>query len=234
MTKIKSEMIPLPISVASADRKDCVSCGLFTRCTTPFMRPYVPVGWSRKFLGVGEAPGEHEDVTSHSPFTGPAGSVLWTLVNQTGMTQDFALTNAVICRPIKNATPTMKQIRACRPFLLYVIETLHPENIIAFGDTALRALRNLGNLGVTEHRGRLQPIPNVTYQPRCWATYHPAACLYPGGVGLRDRILRDLGRTWDWLPEPQHDPDPTGDVVAVDTEYSKDGGLLCVETLSAQ
>lgn len=200
------------------------------------MRPYVPRGWTRRFLGVAEGPGEHEDETSGQPLTGAAGQLLCGLIKEAGHSPtDWAFTNAVLCRPPKNATPRMAQVRACRPFLLSIIETLRPDFVVGFGDTALRALLNQGTLMVTRFRGRLQTIPDLTVSPRCWVTYHPAACLYPGGSANRFSILRDLRRSWEWLPEPADRlPGEDTPAAAVDTEYAADGRVLCVAWASRE
>jgi len=50
-----------PLANASSSRSLCRECRLFASCETPFMRPYVPQGWTRRrrLLVIGEAPGEH-------------------------------------------------------------------------------------------------------------------------------------------------------------------------------
>jgi uracil-DNA glycosylase len=48
----------------------------------------------------------------------------------------------------------MAQLRACRPFLLQVIEKLKPKNVIGMGAIAMRALRNQGETNLTKNRGK--------------------------------------------------------------------------------
>lgn len=74
---------------------------------------------------------------------------------------DVALVNSVRCRPRANATPSMQQVRACRPFLLRAIEVLRPEIIVGLGGTALRALTNNGANNVTEARGKQLIVPGL-------------------------------------------------------------------------
>ena len=127
-------MRPEPLENASPDRPLCQKCGLFRFAKTPFMKPFIPEGYTHRALGVGEAPGKHEDEVSGRPFTGKAGELLDKKLKETGWSKkDVALHNATICRPQNNAEPTMTQIRCCRPFLLQVIRDLNPRFIIGFG-----------------------------------------------------------------------------------------------------
>ncbi len=65
---------------------------------------------------------------------------------------DVATVNSVRCD--NGRSPTMGQIRACRPFLLRVVAELKPDNIIALGATALRTIRNNGDGNITKNRGK--------------------------------------------------------------------------------
>ena len=202
------------------------------------MKPWVPKGWTGQLLIIGEAPGEDEDEHSHRPFTGAAGKLLQALWRGAGYTDvEVALVNAVRCRPVDNATPTMRQVRACRPFLLRVIERLAPREILGVGGTALRALTNHGDANVTKARGRNLVVPGLyasgdvdgVVAPHVRITYHPAAVLR-GATHLKKEILHDLEmarKAPDMAPRPG-----TGAVVGsnlgVDTEYGATGDLLTV------
>lgn len=238
-----------PFSAAHPLRVGCQECGLFQFCRTPFLRPWVPKGWhgGRRVLAVGEGPGEDEDERTHRPFTGPAGQLLVNLLREAGYRrEDVAFDNSVRCRPKGNATPVMGQIRACRPFLLRVIEVLRPALVIGLGATALRALTNDGSRqNVTRERGRLLTCPGITdrpplqdgpqradvgsgsdFVPRVFSTYHPAAVLR-GATALRALILEDLCHDWDQVPDLVVGM-PRGSSLGIDTEYASDGELLTV------
>lgn len=218
---------PEQLSLASPDRPACQKCSLFGHCKTPFSLPFIPKGWTRKLLIVGEAFGEHEDEESHRPFTGPAGKLLRGLWKSAGFTDlDVALVNAVRCRPRKNATPSMLQVRACRPFLLRVVDTLKPEMVIGVGGTALRALTNKGSANVTKSRGRNLTIPGYTGEVRVFCTYHPAAVLR-GATHLRKEILDDLKRDWEMVAHPE-EREPTSHSLGIDTEWDRGGVLLTI------
>jgi uracil-DNA glycosylase family 4 len=223
-----------PLSNALPSRLACAACDLFRACKSPFMRPYVPKGWTGKLLLVGEAPGEDEDENSGRPFTGAAGKLLRRLYIAAGYSDlDTAFVNAVRCRPHHNATPTLRQVRACRNFVLRVIEQIRPEFVLALGNIALRSVTNSGKLNVTKSRGRELAVPGLLgtgecdrgtdgphapYMPRVFATYHPAAVLH-GATHLAARIQADLEQLRKPVEEWPSEAIPNAKLIAVDTEY---------------
>lgn len=219
------------LSVASAERLWCQKCALYMHCKTPFIKPFVPAGWTRRMLLVGEAPGGDEDERSGRPFTGRAGKLLREVWQRAGYQDaDVALVNAVRCRPRKNATPSMSAVRACRPFLLRAIRLLTPQLVVGLGGTALRALRNHGDANVTKARGRLLSCPGLEdLNIPCYVTYHPAAILH-GATHLAAYIEEDLrvgsrpALTWpiDGIPAEGMD------IVGIDTEWDAAGNILTV------
>jgi len=197
------------------------------------MRPFVPQGWTKKLLLIGEAPGADEDQRTGRPFTGRSGRLLRQLWREAGYDdRDVALVNAIRCRPRDNQTPSMSQVRACRPFLLRAIVILEPSAILAVGGTALRSLTNNGDNNVTHSRGRPLPIPGLPGEsvPPAFVTYHPAAVLR-GALPLRQRILDDLKR-FTLEPAVEFIPavPPPGKVIFVDTEYTADRVLSVAAT----
>lgn len=228
-----------PLAGAGATRVACTACGLWGGCQSPGLLPFVPKAWvarGRRYLLVGEAPGKEED-THGRPFIGPAGQLLRDLWQRAGIDDaDVALVNAVRCRTPRNATPTMRQVRACRPFLLRVLEVAQPSFVVALGVTAAKALANDGSVGsISGLRGRRLEIPglaepHVAPAPICWATYHPAAILH-GNTVAAGYIVEDLARTWwaDGLagPTDKFPVDPMG-IAALDTEFAPDNALLTV------
>lgn len=199
------------------------------------MRPFVPIGWTRRLLLVGEAPGEDEDENSGRPFTGRAGKLLRELYQLAGYQDiDIALVNSVRCRPRDNATPSMREVRACRSFLLRAIEQTHPEAILGLGNIALAALTNSGNLSVTSHRGRDLEIPGAAAgYAAARVTYHPAAVLH-GATHLKTRILEDLRALSEPVKGWPPDTLPAGTFLSVDTEYSPSEQLLTAGLADAQ
>lgn len=154
-------LIPEPYETASPERPACQECGAFRRATTPFMPPDVPEGWTRKLLVVAERPGQDEDKRSGTNLTGKAGQLLRKeLLPEAGFhPRDLATYNAVRCADPNNATPTMKEVRLCRPFLLDVLTRLRPRYVIGLGTIAARAFTNQGNVTATSLRGRPINVP---------------------------------------------------------------------------
>ena len=108
-----------------------------------------------RILFVGEAPGETED-ESGRPFVGKAGVLLRSIAETVGIGLDQCrITNAVHCRPVdegSNRTPQVKEIDACRPWLVQEIQAVRPQFIAALGDTAMRSLFGLKRPKITEAR----------------------------------------------------------------------------------
>lgn len=237
---------------AKPERAICALCKLFDTCRTPFIRPWVPKGWhgsNRRALFIGEAPGGSEDEQGR-PFVGPAGKLLYRMLRSAGYEDvDVALHNANRCRPPNNQTPSMLQVRACRPFVLRTIEVLKPKLVIALGTTAARSLLNDGQATVTKLRGRRLGMPGMPEaaiegvgnhpsaspgsdslrdHPPLWITYHPAAILH-GASHLEQRIVEDLKRPYEEsLPYPLDAEPIRRKVLAVDAEWDKSGVLLCI------
>ena len=196
------------LSTASLTRPLCVECGRGSKCKTPFQKPSIPKGWTHQILGVGT---QNEDL----------GAVRLLLKNAGYRDVDFATVSSVRC-PTKY-DPSMRQLRACRPFLLRAIEVLKPRCVVAFGGSAARACLDRGTASVTKLRGRALQVGDVPLR----VTYHPDA-IARGATHLRSRVIDDLRRIragdrrdLQIVSEPLTDK-----VLSVDTEYDPNGNLL--------
>lgn len=155
---------------------DCENCPL------RYEGKYVPPDMNRhspdnpaKYVFVGEAPGQKEAKTG-KPFQGISGKLLDALLEGHGIDRkDAALTNAVLCRPPGNATPTAPAVHACAPALQDVIAKASPEYVVAMGNTAASAV--LGRkVKITKERvGPPQVVDGKPY--KVVPTIHPAATL---------------------------------------------------------
>ena len=117
----------------------CGLCKLHRTCIHPKMPP---TGKGRKrLLFVAEAPGRLED-EKNTQLIGKSGQYLRSRLKRYGINLDVDAqkTNAVICRPPKNETPTSAQIAACRPNVLREIESFQPTCIILLGATAVESV----------------------------------------------------------------------------------------------
>lgn len=240
-------LLPEPHANLSVDRTLCQLCSLFKLCKRPYMKPFVPTNWSGKMLLVLEAPGGDEDDHTGRPATGEAGQLLRKLWLKAGLRdQDVAITNSVVCRPRGDATPSMQQVRCCRPFLLRVCGVLRPRNILGMGVVALHALTNKHAGSITGTRGKSVEVPGLrdiilaepdsepgktwgslaTEMPNVRISFNPSAILR-GAIHLEDIIVQDLKQITNkhYLPLPTNAPFFT-QTVSVDTEFDKEGILL--------
>jgi len=137
-----------------------------------------------KLIIVGEAPGVTE-VKEGKPFVGAAGQVLNSVLERVGIKREECyITNAVICHPFSNQTPTLKEIKCCRERLKKSILQRNPKLIIAMGNAAYCSLLNKSHVsGVMEKRGLF--FQSDEFGCKILVTIHPAAI-------LRDRTLYSI------------------------------------------
>lgn len=166
----------------------CTACGLCrSRRQTVF-----GVGHPRaRWMVVGEAPGEQEDLKGE-PFVGPAGRLLDAMLRAIGLTREDApperqvyIANTLKCRPPRNRNPEPEELALCEPFLVRQIELVQPRLILAMGRFAVQAL-----LRSSEPIGRLRGRVHRYHGVPLIVTYHPAYLL---------RNLVDKARAWDDL-----------------------------------
>jgi DNA polymerase len=166
----------------------CTACGLCrSRRQTVFGVGHEQARW----MVVGEAPGEQEDLKGE-PFVGPAGKLLDAMLHAVGLTRDEApperqvyIANTLKCRPPRNRNPEPDELAMCEPFLARQIELVQPRIIVAMGRFAVQAL-----LRSSEPIGRLRGRVHAYRGVPLVVTYHPAYLL---------RNLVDKARAWDDL-----------------------------------
>jgi DNA polymerase len=152
---------------------------------------------------VGEQPGDEEDRRGR-PFVGPAGQVLDRALAEAGVPRDaLYVTNAVkhfsfVYRGKRriHSKPSLRVVRACKPWLEAELQAVQPEVVLCLGATAAQSF--LGpRFSVTRNRGRVFETP--------WAkafivTYHPSAILRmeeaPAAQAYRE-LVADLKLAWD-------------------------------------
>jgi len=128
-------------------------------------------------MGIGEAPGERED-DIRKPFQGKSGQLLMKILRGYNITRkDIYLSNAVKCRPPKNDSPGMGEIRACREYLLEEVERVKPKKILAFGSIAIRSVLGDNRAGIGKYRFQIIHFPEFPDIP-VYPIYHPAAMLH--------------------------------------------------------
>lgn len=122
-----------------ATKPRCELCRLYLSCESPKMPVYGK--GNRRVLIVAEAPGKEEDARGR-PLVGESGRLLRDLLDRIGVSldKDCWRTNAVICRPPKNRTPTDLELEYCRPNVLGVIDQLQPRVILLLGKVAVESI----------------------------------------------------------------------------------------------
>lgn len=144
---------------------------------------------------VGDQPNDYEDQTG-LPFQGAVGKILSQLLSEAGISHDIVyLTNAVkhfkhIPRDNKrmSISPDIREITACKPWLLAEIKLIQPRLIICLGLIAARALISHG-FHMKAQRGIWFSFSETQ---RIMATYHPSTMLRSEDEKQQKIIYNDL------------------------------------------
>lgn len=146
-----------------------------------------------------------------------------------GISENVALAvDAVRCA---GKTPSVKQIRACRPFLVGLVAEHKPKYILAFGSVALRSATNDGKLKkITPIRGKEYVFYGLETQDTIvYGTYSLLEVL--GNSALGPRLKEDLLRCrLHGLPrlESPRSGLPKCNTLGVDSEFLPDGRVVTV------
>jgi DNA polymerase len=191
----------LPADIAAMDWDDleaavagCQACGLCkSRKNTVFGVGHRQARW----LIVGEAPGENEDLQGE-PFVGQAGKLLDNMLMSLGRSrtaegeaQSVYVANVLKCRPPGNRNPAPEEVLQCEPYLRRQVALLQPRIILAMGRFAVQSLLqhsvpDVATLPLGRLRGqvhRYEGVPVVV-------SYHPAYLL---------RTPQDKAKAWEDL-----------------------------------
>ncbi len=189
------------------------------------MPAWIPKGWTSKLVVVLDFP-SYEDDRNGRPGSGEVGGALYEILNAGGFEKkDIAVVSALRCKPSGKKRPSMKSVRACRPFLLHFLQTHQAANILVCGDIALKAILNAGGHSVMRLRGR--PIQIAGVNTPIYATYSPFAAVL-GGLHTRERIVEDVQRLSMPVTNWPQDECPSSKVLGLDTEFTHDGKVLDV------
>lgn len=220
----------------------CGACRLFEGCRSPKM-PWTGEG-RRRVLIVAEAPGKEED-RQNTQLVGKAGQCLRRVLRDIGISldRDCWKTNAIICRPPGNATPTDDQVTWCRPNLLNTIAELQPEIIIPLGGTAVSSLighlwrENTGGIGTWAGFR----IPEQSLNAWICPTFHPSYIDRLKADDVAHLFFRrhleaafDLeGRPWDVVPDYEKEvrivADPTDAARLIRKIAAREGGMAAFD-----
>lgn len=151
--------------------------------------------WETKTLPImiiGEAPGETEDQVG-MPFMGVSGKVLDQYLQQYDLQNYSYVTNIVKCRPEKNRTPTLEEIRNCAPYLEQQIKALQPKVIVTLGKSAMAGLQTIGEIVDSKaiNWKKSEVVSYFNFQE----TSYPVIPIYHPSYYLRQKNV--LGDKWD-------------------------------------
>ena len=153
--------------------KDCNQC---QRCDLGKNRTNAVIGRGNpqaKIMIIGEGPGQQEDERG-VPFIGRSGQLLDKVLESVELNsdRDVYISNAIRCRPPHNRTPLVKEIEACKPYLLEQIRLVNPQIILLTGAVAVRTLTG-ERRGISKIRGQW-----MEWEGRlCMPIFHPAYLL---------------------------------------------------------
>lgn len=171
----------------------CGLCGLKNQCQSPLM-PVDGKG-KKRVLVLGEAPGADED-DCNKPFVGRAGQKLLEAMAKGGysLREDCFITNALICRPPNNRTPTSAEVEYCRPNLVKVLNTYKPVAVLVLGKTALQSIIPLAWKDEVDYLGRWTGwnIPSQKLNTWICPTWHPSYLLRGGGGEEKGAEIAEL------------------------------------------
>lgn len=171
-------------------RTDVSNCNLCTLCTNRTQTVFGEGNLNAKWLFVGEAPGENEDLQG-KPFVGEAGQLLTEMLRAMKLTrEEIFIANILKCRPPQNRDPHVDEIKLCREYLQRQIALIKPKIIIAVGRIATQTL-----LETNEKIGKLRGQVHYVENTPLIAIYHPSYLL---------RSLTEKRKAWQDLQFALH------------------------------
>lgn len=198
------------LSVLREAVQNCRGCDLYRNATQAVFGE-LEIGASSKrpkvaIMMIGEQPGNQEDQEGR-PFVGPAGRLLDKCLEEAEIDRrKVYVTNTV--KHFKweprgklriHKKPSMKEIRACRPWLEAELEAVRPELIVCLGAVAAQSLLGSG-FKLTQSHGKVQSREGL---PPVIATLHPSAILRARTHDDRDRdtnvLVGDLRQASSFL-----------------------------------
>ena len=165
----------LPVLAEAIPR--CKGCDLYLHATQAVFG--AGPGHARLML-IGEQPGDEEDRRG-APFIGPAGKVFDRAVAELSLDRgEMYVTNAVkhfkfVERGKRriHESPKLREIVACRPWLLAELDAVQPRVVVCLGASAAKSLLG-AKFALMKERGKVVSSP---YAERVIATLHPSAIL---------------------------------------------------------
>lgn len=126
---------------------------------------------------VGEAPGNTE-IAFKTPFIGPSGELLNDTLKLAGLPdrEDIFITNALMCRPIKDKAVKKEAIIQCQERLIEELKQVNPKMILSLGNVATHSLTNNFSLKISHINGKVLSSPYLN-GTKIVPIFHPANVL---------------------------------------------------------
>lgn len=196
---------PAPAATDSwqALRAEVASCRLCGLCEARTQTVFGVGDTAARWLVIGEAPGEQEDLAGE-PFVGPAGQLLDKMLLAIDLPRSSVfIANILKCRPPGNRDPRPEEVTQCLPYLTRQIRLIEPTLILCVGRIAAQTLLQtdtpLGRL-----RGRVHAFGPL--QTPVIVTYHPSYLLRtPGEKRQAWQDLKFARQTFDQLSATRPD-----------------------------
>jgi uracil-DNA glycosylase family protein len=182
--------------------QDCCGCVLH-QCGSQAVFGAGPT--NARLMFIGHQP-EPEDEELGEPFSGPTGRLFDAVLADVGIDRRHAyLTNIVKHFPGRRANgepkhATVRQIRACFPWLEAELAVVRPAIVVCLGAVAARAILGAG-FRVSQRHGE---VISTNWAPWTMATFHPAAILHsPDAIraDVQQAFAEDLRRAAEHLHE---------------------------------
>ena len=168
----------IPYKIGSRLGK-CYNCELRLECPKPV---YPSISRNNTMI-VGEAPFKDESKQG-KPFVGKVSKILWNTLDKFELQRnDFYITNAVKCPPLKSKNPNAEHVLACRSWLEEEIENVRPFIILSLGQWARYSL-------VGEEKGILKANGTIVWSEefQCWIVF----AVHPGYVNRNKSYIGEF------------------------------------------
>lgn len=211
---------------------DCERCTLNGLVKVPMQ---VATNQQWPVLWVGQAPGKIESYT-RIPFTGPAGRMLWSLMQHVGIHKRRQhITNVVMCPPPNDRVPSALEIECCFSHLYDEIQSIRPELIVALGEVATRLLTGI-TLPMLKMQGQFFDLHGrFNFDCKVLCMFHPSFLLrarqwIPVAIKHMERVVEVFTGTVEVeTPQPSILVNPFN-IAEILESYSKTPTAIDVET----
>ncbi len=187
---LPSEIVGMDWDALQQAVAGCQACGL---CKSRKNTVFGVGDRQARWLVVGEAPGENEDIQGE-PFVGQAGQLLDNMLKAVGLNrqgtgaQGVYIANVLKCRPPANRNPQPEEVLQCEPYLRRQVALLQPRIILALGRFAAQSLLqhsvpDVATMPLGKLRGQVHGYEGVPVI----VSYHPAYLL---------RTPQDKAKAW--------------------------------------